>query len=260
MATAPRRCQSSSRRRGAAPGGRRLRSGRRRRGGARGRTRRVQVDDEGCVGAFGDCAVGARGANAVKARLVGLGEDDGAPGFGSPRATGGSASASRRPGGPLPGASRRRPAGSRAFRRRRAPRLPRRTVRPRGSGRFLDQRQEPGADRQVRPFAVDRRRQQQDPAAPDLGLDQRGRAAFVAQQDPAGRRVRHRRQQHVLEEPRRREPSPWAGKPDSSGWRRSKGARRSAGRVSTVSPSARAPGNAAALRASDSGCGKIARA
>ena len=55
-------------------------------------------------------------------------------------------------------------------------------------------------------------------------------------------------------------PSPWAGNADSSGWRRSIGARRSAGRRSTVSPSACAPGSAAALRFRPSGCGKSALA
>ena len=55
-------------------------------------------------------------------------------------------------------------------------------------------------------------------------------------------------------------PSPWAGNAASNGWRRSIGASRSAGRRSTVSPSACAPGSAAAVRLSPSGCGRIALA
>jgi hypothetical protein len=50
-------------------------------------------------------------------------------------------------------------------------------------------------------------------------------------------------------------PSPRAGNAASSGWRRSIGASRSAGRVSTVSPSGRVPGSAEALRLRPSGCG-----
>ena len=48
-------------------------------------------------------------------------------------------------------------------------------------------------------------------------------------------------------------PSPLAGNPASSGWRRSRGARRSAGRRSTVSPSVVRPGAADAVRLRPSG-------